>query len=191
MRLSAVGVLALITASATATVTACVPSGQPLSGPTTTITPPSIAQAALSDDRQGATNFASHWLDLMAYAHRTLDSAPLRPLGLPSCQTCDQFEAQLDKDREAGYHYDGGGIHFLSADPTDFTQGSSAVVNVQFDEGEIKVTDRGGKVVDMVPAGETIFQFSLRWTQSGWRAAAVKLAQVDNSGATAVHAPGG
>jgi len=145
--------------------------------------------AASNDDKEGATYFASHWVDLIDYARRTLDANPIRPLGLPSCQTCAQFITQLDHDKAAKYRYNGGGIHFLSADPTDFQQGTSAVVNVQFEEGEMQVFDSSGKLVETVPADTTIFNFNLSWTPDGWRAATIKLAAVDNSSTTPTPGP--
>ena len=150
--------------------------------PSVTITPPPMPATARDDSREGATYYASHWVDLLDYVRRTLDANPLRPLGLPSCHTCADLITQLDHDRAAGFRYNGGGIHFLSSDPTDFQQGRSAVVNVQFEEGEMQVIDHAGTTVETVPADTIVFSFNLTWTGTdGWRAATIKLAQVPAS----------
>jgi hypothetical protein len=136
--------------------------------------PPAPGQSAKSD-RLGATSFASHFLDLMDYAYRTLDSVPLRAVGLPSCQTCAQLVSQLDTDRNAGVRYQGGRVHFLAAEPETVRDGQEAVVDALFDQDELKVLDAGGTVLETVPANRTIFVFSLRWTDAGWQAESIKL----------------
>ncbi|GDY33175.1 DUF6318 family protein [Gandjariella thermophila] len=143
--------------------------------------PPTLPEPARHGDGQGATSFASHWLDLVDYAYQTLDAGPLRDLGLPSCQTCAQFVAQLDTDRAAGARYRGGRVHFVSADPSDVQQDRQATVTVTFDQDDMRVIDRAGRQVDAVPAGRTVFVFDLRWTPAGWRAAAVRLGVADSS----------
>lgn len=168
----------LIVLCAGAMSTACAPAAAGTApDPSTSVTPPPMPLPAANDDREGATYFATHWVDLIGYAHRTLDANPLRSLGLPSCDTCQQFVAQLDHDKAAGVRYDGGGVHFLSSDPTDFQPAKSAVVNVQFEQGEMRVLDHTGTATDTVPAGTVIFNFNLQWTPDGWRAAKIKIAQ--------------
>jgi hypothetical protein len=157
--------------------TACSPAtSHPV---TVTTTAPPMPAAAREDSRQGATYYASHWVDLLDYVRRTLDAGPLRPLGLPSCHTCTDLITQLDHDKAAGLRYNGGGIHLLSSDPTDYQQGKSAVVNVQFEEGEMQVINQAGTIVETVPPDTIIFNFNLTWTDGdGWRAATIKLAEV-------------
>ncbi|WAL65437.1 DUF6318 family protein [Amycolatopsis cynarae] len=136
---------------------------------------PPMPSGVAKSDRLGATGFASHFIDLMDYAYQSLDAAPLRDLGLPSCQACRQFLSQLDTDRAAGTHYQGGRVHFLSAEPESVDEGKQAVVDAMFDQDELKVLDAHGTTVETVPANRTIFVFALRWTESGWRAESIKL----------------
>jgi hypothetical protein len=49
------------------------------------------------------------------------------------------------------------------------------VVNVLFEQAELKVFDRSGTLTETVPTNRTIFVFDLRWTDGGWHAAAIKL----------------
>jgi Family of unknown function (DUF6318) len=174
--------LALLVAAATV---ACGPAGGATAPPP--VAPP-MPEEAKKGDSQGATSFASHWLDLVDYAHQTRDAGPLRGLGLPSCLTCAQFITQLDSDRAAGARYEGGRIHFHSAEPSDVEDAGHARVDVVFDEDELRVFDSSGRQVDTVPAGRTVFVFDLRWTEGAWRAASIKLGVEDSTAPT--PAPG-
>jgi hypothetical protein len=136
--------------------------------------PPPMPPPAAQNTEQGATSFASHWLDLVDYGYRTLDAGPLRGLADPTCRACSEFVAQLDRDRAAGLRYQGGAIHFRSAVPTG-TQAGKSTVTVLFDQDELKVLGGVAAAVETVPANRTIFVFELHWVRDGWRAAAVKL----------------
>jgi hypothetical protein len=142
-----------------------------------TVPVPPAPDTMKKPDRLGATSFASHWIDLMDHAYLTLDSGPLRGLGLPSCQTCAQFTVQLDRDRSAGSRYEGGRVHFLSAQPESVEDGKQARVDVLFDQDELKVRDAKDAVVETVPENRTIFVFDLQWTDAGWRVATLRLGQ--------------
>ncbi|MFD2421432.1 DUF6318 family protein [Amycolatopsis pigmentata] len=157
-------------------VSACGAAGGTPPPPSAVPVPP-VPDSLKKPDRLGATSFASHWLDLMDYAYRTLDSAPLHGLGLPSCQTCTQFTVQLDRDRSAGARYEGGRVHFLSAEPESVDEGKQARIDVLFDQDELKVRDGKDAVVETVPENRTIFVFDLQWTDAGWRAATIRLGQ--------------
>lgn len=148
------------------------------------LTLPPMPDNAKKPDRLGATSFASHWLDLMDYAYQSLDSAPLHDLGLPSCQTCTQFITQLDHDRSSGTRYDGGRVHFLSAEPESVEEGKHARVDVLFDQDELTVRNSSGAVVESVPQNRTIFVFDLQWTDNGWRAETIKLGEENTAAPT-------
>jgi hypothetical protein len=163
-----VGALSTACSSATAAPAPPHPSAAPA-------TVPALPAQAAGDSNEGATNFASHWVDLIGYGYQTLDANPMRSLYLPSCNACQKLVAQLDHDKAAGDRYDGGAIHFDGAAPIDFQQAKSAAVDVQFDEAEMKVLDSKGSTVDTLPAGTLIFHFELNWTPAGWRAAKILL----------------
>jgi hypothetical protein len=144
------------------------------------VRPPKIPDPAKHGDREGAVYLASHWADLIDYTRQTVDATPLRELVLPSCKSCSQLIDQLDADKAAGTHYEGGRIHFLSADPTAFEKDKTATVSVMFEESELRVLDRSGKRTETVPANRSILVFDLVWEGSGWKVAAIKLG-VENS----------
>lgn len=162
-------------AIAVLTLTACESGDHPKEAPPPGPTVPPVPSGMAKSDRLGATSFASHFIDLMDYAYQSVDAAPLRDLGLPSCQTCRQFVSQLDSDRAAGNRYQGGRVHFRSAEPESVDEGRHAVVDAMFDQDELKVLDAHGATVETVPANRTIFVFALGWTGSGWRAESIKL----------------
>jgi hypothetical protein len=146
------------------------------SGPArSSLTTPPMPDPARHSDQEGATYFASHWTDLIDYGRRTLDAGPIRGLGLPSCRTCTEFVTQLDHDKAEGAHYEGGRIHFLGAEPTDVEPAKRATIRLTFEESELTVFDRRGKLTETVPADTTIFVFDLHWTDAGWRVASIKL----------------
>lgn len=136
---------------------------------------PELPPAAAKDSEQGATTFATHWMDLVEHGHATLDAGPMRPLVLPSCRTCARYIAQLNRDRARGMRYDGGAIRVLNAEPSGYTKSSRAEVGVVFEEDELRVLDAGGTVLETVPKQTLIFVFDLRWTERGWRAAHVRM----------------
>jgi hypothetical protein len=135
---------------------------------------PSMPPPAQKNDEQGATTFASYWLEMIDYGYRTLDTTPLLGLAAPSCRACSEFVAQLERDKAAGFHYEGGRIHFRSAQPTG-TRPEKSTVTVLFDQDELKVLDRENKTMETVPANRTIFVFDLSWSGGGWRASTIKL----------------
>ncbi|MGW3960915.1 DUF6318 family protein [Amycolatopsis sp. NPDC005003] len=134
---------------------------------------PPMPPHATTKDTQGATSFATHWLDLADYGYRTLDAVPLRDLAAPTCRTCTQLAAQLDRDKAAGATYQGGRIHFRSAVPDGPAE--KPTVTVLFDQDELKVLDRTGATTETVPANRTVFVFELDWTGTAWRTTAIKL----------------
>lgn len=160
---------AAIVLTGTVLTSACTTAGAQPPGPVTVSVPP-LPPPAAKNDPQGATSFASHWLDLVDYGYRTLDAGPLRGLAAESCQACSRFVAQLDQDKAAGAKYQGGRIHFLSAVPEGKT-----TVTVLFDQDELKVVDSAGRTSETVPANRTIFVFELNWTGTAWRTTAIKL----------------
>ena len=184
MSVQLVGRAATLALLGSVSLSACTTSdGAPAAVPSSSLAP--MPDPAKKGDRFGATSFASHWIDLVDYGYRTLDAAPIRAQALPTCQTCAQFVAQLDRDKAAGSRYQGGKITFLSAEPSDVRDTEQAVVNVLFEQAELKVFDRSGTLTETVPTNRTIFVFDLRWMDGGWHAAAIKLGMEN----TAIPAP--
>lgn len=160
----------------TAVLTAALATGCTVANPEPAAEPPEFPPAAKKDSEQGATTFATHWMDLVEHGRKTLNADPLRELGLPSCRTCARLIAQLDSDKAAGKRYEGGDIRTLSAQPSQYAKGENAKVGVVFDERELKVFDRSGEAIDTLPRSTLLFVFDLKWTDAGWRAAHVRLA---------------
>ncbi|RSM50778.1 hypothetical protein DMA12_01090 [Amycolatopsis balhimycina DSM 5908] len=173
MRSSRGGRCAAITFAAGLLATACSTSGAPAAPATTTASVPPMPPPAAKKDAQGATSFATHWLDLVDYGYRSLDAGPLRGLAAPTCEACTQLAAQLDRDKAAGATYQGGRVHFRSAVPGGSPE--KPTVTVLFDQDELKVLDRAGATTETVPANRTIFVFELDWSGTAWRTAAIKL----------------
>lgn len=140
-----------------------------------TSAPPEFPPAAKKDSEQGATTFATHWMDLVEHGHATMDAEPIRDFGLASCATCAQFVQQLDTDNAAGTRYEGGTIRVLNAEPTSHTAGKRAEVGVLFEQDKLEVLDRAGTAVETIPKSTVMFMFDLRWTDRGWRAAHVRM----------------
>jgi hypothetical protein len=167
------GRLAAIAFAGGLSAAACTTSDSPPVPATATASVPPMPATAAKKDAQGATSFASHWLDLVDYGYRTLDAGPLRGLAAPSCQACARLVTQLDQDKAAGATYRGGRIHFRSATPEGPPE--KQVVTVLFDQDELTVLDRSGATTETVPANRTIFVFELDWTGAAWRTRAIKL----------------
>ena len=174
MRTPLAGRWAAITFAAGLSAAACTPAPDTPAAPaTTTVTVPPMPAPAGKRDAQGATSFASHWLDLVDYGYRTLDAGPLRELATPSCRACAQLTEQLDRDKAAGATYRGGRIHFRSAVPEGPPE--KQTVTALFDQDELTVLDRAGGTTEIVPANRTIFVFALDWAGTAWRTTAIKL----------------
>ena len=174
MSVQLVGRAATLALLGSVSLSACTTSdGAPAAVPSSSLAP--MPDPAKKGDRFGATSFASHWIDLVDYGYRTLDAAPIRAQALPTCQTCAQFVAQLDRDKAAGSRYQGGKITFLSAEPSDVRDTEQSCGQRAFRTGRAEGFRQIGALTETVPTNRTIFVFDLRWTDGGWHAAAIKL----------------
>ncbi len=63
---------------------------------------PLLPEAAASPGRLGAETFARHYWDVVGYAVRSGDLAPLRRLHAPGCSQCDGLVAAIVDARRAG-----------------------------------------------------------------------------------------
>jgi len=82
---------------------------------TTATSPPSPPPRAFDDSRQGATDFVSHYLRVLAYANRTGEVAELEELSAASCEACRSYIEAIEQLAEAGGAITGGERTFEGA----------------------------------------------------------------------------
>lgn len=69
-----------------------------------------IPAYATSNDEKGAQGFARYWIDTLNAATTSGDTAKLKTLQKPSCETCTDFAEKLDKLYAAGGHIETEGF---------------------------------------------------------------------------------
>lgn len=178
LRRSACGALALTLALGVA---GCsdedAPSGSPVPSDSSSATPsasvPALPDAARGRSPEAAEAFVRHYVDLINYGLRTLDSEPLRETSAPGCEACDYFIEAIDTTRERSGRYEGGGWSATGLE--QLPHGPEDEFNVR-----ALVEIEAGRVVQSSPRDiarfdeeRTVYNFIVSQSQSEFRMKAI------------------
>jgi hypothetical protein len=150
--------------SSTATTSAS-PSG------TATVAVPAAARAHTED---GAKAFAKYFYETAAKAYVTSSPTKLRALYLPSCVGCGAMTRAIDKQREAGEHFERETLAIELVEVRDINAGR-AEVDVAGTERSVRVVNDRGEVTRTTKQGVVTFRTDINWTAEGWRVATLTL----------------
>jgi len=132
---------------------------------------PSEATAATP---QGAAAFTRHYFAVLNEAYRTPDTAALRQLSDPGCNSCSNFIREVDDLRQKGHHYEGGSFVLRSVEAPP-VEGGDVVLDVVYANGETRELDAAGQQVSsfpprsVTPGQVRLLRRDARWTVRGFR----------------------
>jgi len=122
--------------------------GTTTAAPTTDALPPlgpadfPLPDAARQQTPEGATAFTEYYIGLISFTTTTLDATAIRQLSR-NCEVCDQVADGYDRDRVAGYRYEGGLIS-ISSMPAPKFQETTAEFAFLLVQTAVKVIDPQG-----------------------------------------------
>jgi hypothetical protein len=135
---------------------------------------PSLAvpSAATAETPQGAAEFARFWFATLNAAARTGDTAELRAISAPDCQTCDAFAKSIEDLYGPGGRIEGGVFTVVAAEAPALEPGAtSARVTVIYDVSPTKQVGANGEELRSTPALKGVDgDMELRRVAGEWRA---------------------
>lgn len=155
---AATALVALVLAVGVAGCSASQPANDTLPGTTTAATttadalpplgPPDfpVPDAARQQTPEGAAAFTEYYIGLISFTTTTLDATAIRQLSR-DCEVCDQIANGYDKDRKAGYRYEGGELAITSAGAPNF-MGDTSRVAFLLKQTALRVLDSAGNVAN-------------------------------------------
>jgi hypothetical protein len=132
-------------------------------------TSPSAQGEARAKTPAGASAFTRFYLGLINDAYRTGASEPLRRYAGPSCSSCTSIAAAVDDIYDNGGRAEGGRLSVKRIAGTGLSSTSQPTVVVGIAVSPFRQIDGSGKVVDQVPARQTVLLVDLEWSNGAWR----------------------
>ena len=128
---------------------------------------PPLPHAANQRSSEGATTFVQYWVDTLNHAWFTGDTAELRRISSPECQSCTNFVESIEATYPDGAHR-GGAASISLTGALDVTEDSASVVAAWESGAEVRL-DSQGAVIAEAPRSQAALTTRLAWQEDGWQ----------------------
>lgn len=146
-------------------------SASPTDEPTPSASPteaPTMPAAAEELTRDGAAEFARHWVALFNYAQRTGDTSPLLEVSDPRCVSCSDARDAINEVYESGGSVDGNGWRVRQAGYDPLTPIEGPLISTSIRQTPEKVVYRDPRRVEQTQGSVFTVLFRVNRAGSGW-----------------------
>lgn len=147
-------------------------SSSPSVSPSATV--PEIPPAAKEKTAEGASAFASYYLDLVGRSFESADATALRALTSDACGGCQALIDDIEALRSQKRRRQGGGYE-VSAAVSPALETEVAIVDIRYSRSAANIVDTMGAVVASAPPvaaqdAQLQVEFGIAgWTATGYR----------------------
>jgi len=149
------------------TTKASAPAATSTADSSSTLKPPTLPAAAKRNDETGAANFVLYWVKVSNYAAHTGDTAILRQISDPTCDTCKRYIELYEKTYDAGGYFRGGTQALRSVTAEKGTTEFFLLCELETSAGTYRRTRQSNPAITKPETSKAVF--AVRRSEPSWR----------------------
>jgi hypothetical protein len=136
--------------------------------PSATPGPPRLPAVTRGDSERAAAAFVKHYIDVLNYAARTLDTEPMLALSSSDCAACSSISDLLLDVEASGGHIEGGAWSVLEVIALPHPTAGQRKMHVVIQAEPQRMYESPAQEPRAFPGGRTLFTFSVKVRARGW-----------------------
>lgn len=142
--------------------------------PSATPGPPRLPAVTRGDSERAAVAFVKHYIDVLNYAARTLDTEPVRQLSTDDCAACRGVRRRLGEIAASGGHIEGGAWSVVEVIVLSHPVVGERKMHVVVDAEPQRSYESPSARPRRFTGGRVVYTLTARYHHASWRVARIE-----------------